>query len=224
MQFLCTVHITRARARAYPILGMTFMPHSISYLRYLTLRPYDTYIARYHIGQACKRRHGVLCTPLLQVSTLITYLIAIIHTNMQHALATWPSWPHYSPESLPLRRPRHRFSVQEILHAKKKTVLLLEGEAKPISELLVRAGVERRHLGEALFPSPRAIMSPKSAKVSFFGDLWLSANPRQRHPKTATLQPFWSKTAERNSQCEATTCGYSSGRSLTDSSDDSELD
>ena len=90
--------------------------------------------------------------------------------------------------------------------ARKKTVLLLEGEAKPISELLVRAGVERRHLGEALFPSPRAIMSPKSAKVSFFGDLWLSANPRQRHPKTATLQPFWSKTAERNSQCEATTC------------------
>ena len=95
--------------------------------------------------------------------------------------------------------------------ARKKTVLLLEGEAKPISELLVRAGVERRHLGEALFPSPRAIMSPKSAKVSFFGDLWLSANPRQRHPKTATLQPFWSKTAERNSQCEATTCGRRRG-------------
>ena len=99
-----------------------------------------------------------------------------------------------------------------------KTVLLLEGEAKPISELLVRAGVERRHLGEALFPSPRAIMSPKSAKVSFFGDLWLSANPRQRHPKTATLQPFWSKTPERNSQCEATTCDNTyqhNSRSLT---------
>ena len=124
MQFLCTVHITRARARAHPILGMPFMPHSISYLRYLTLRPYDTYIARYYIGRACKRRHGVLCTPLLQVSTLITYLIAIIHTNMQHALATWPSWPHYSPESLPLRRPRHRFSVQEILHAKKQSCFL----------------------------------------------------------------------------------------------------
>ena len=64
-----------------------------------------------------------------------------------------------------------------------KTVLLLEGEAKPISELLVRAGVERRHLGEALFPSPRAIMSPKPRKLVFLGICGCLQTPDNVTPK-----------------------------------------
>ena len=47
--FLVTEDIARARARAHLMLGMVFMPHSISYMGYLSLCAYNTYILISHI-------------------------------------------------------------------------------------------------------------------------------------------------------------------------------
>ena len=50
MHFLCTVDITRARVRAHVMLGMLRNPYNASCMRYLSLRPYDTYSLTSHIG------------------------------------------------------------------------------------------------------------------------------------------------------------------------------